>query len=342
VSGNAPEASPRGRGGRRLRRLVIGALVAGVIGLAGAEAALRFGAGLGDPPLFDRDPAIEYVLKPSRTFHYRHHTYSVNSHRMRGPEFPARKAEGELRVMVIGDSLLEGGGRIDQTELATEQLRIMLTEKFGRPVTVGNISAPSWGPPNQLAFIKQFGLFDADVVVLVSNSGDYDDVPGLEALGAVWPQRSPVLAIQEVLGRQLERRLPGLAIRLGMLSPANPPPIEQREPMAAAALGELIQRVEQSGARFGLVQYWKLSELRSGAEAGHGLIASAASAGTPGIRIWQTREAFISAPTGDPTTLFQPGDDVHPSAAGHRVLAAVLLDAVVAIEAERVLHEPVR
>lgn len=342
MSRHASEASSRGRCGRRWRRVVAWTLLAGGVGLGGAEAALRFGAGLGDPPLFDRDPAIEYVLKPSRTYHYRHHAYSVNSHRMRCPEFSARKAEGELRVMVIGDSLLEGGGRIDQAELATEQLRIMLSAKFGRPVTVGNISAPSWGPPNQLAFVKQFGLFDAEVVLLVSNSGDYDDVPGLEALGAVWPQRSPVLAVQEVLERQLERRFPALAVRMGVLTPANPPPTEQREPTAAAALGELIQRVEKSGARFGLVQYWKLSELQGQADVGHGRIAAAASATAPGVRIWQTRDAFISGSGGDPALLFQPGDDVHPSAAGHRELAGVLLEAVVALEADRGRASPVR
>lgn len=336
----AAASEPRVRRVRRRRRLLPGLLAAAAIVFIGLEAVLRFGLGLGDPPLFDRDPAIEYVLKPSRTYHYRHHTYSVNSHRMRGAEFPARKPEGELRVLVIGDSLLEGGGRIDQSELATEQLRELLRSRLGCPVSVGNISAPSWGPPNQLAFIKQYGLFDADIVLLVSNSGDYDDVPGLEALGGVWPQHSPVLAVQEVVRRQLERRLPALAIRMGMLTPASPPPAEQREPMARAALGELIHLVDRSGASFGLVQYWKLSELRSQAELGHSRVAAAAKDSSPELRIWQTREPFIAAAGSDPVSLFQPGDDVHPSAAGHQVLAGVLAEAAAALQAGRKAPEP--
>jgi len=45
--------------------------------------------------------------------------------------------------------------------------------RLGRPVVVGNASAKSWGPPNELAYLQHFGTLDADVVILELSSHDY-------------------------------------------------------------------------------------------------------------------------------------------------------------------------
>ena len=73
---------------------------------------------------------------------------------LRSRDFPPVKTEpGELRVLVVGDSIIHGGNAVDQGELATSLLERMAAEALARPVTVGNIAARSWGPPNCLAYL---------------------------------------------------------------------------------------------------------------------------------------------------------------------------------------------
>lgn len=295
-----------------------------LLAVVAAEVVARVKYGLGDPPLLDLVPDIEYVYKPSRTYHYLHHTVAINSHSMRSGEFPAKKSDPrELRVLVIGDSIVTGGGRIDQDELATERLRASLAKELGRPVVVGNVACGSWGPPNQLAYVEKFGLFDADVVLIVLNSGDADDVPGLEALGAAWPQSTPVLALQEPLRRVLERAWPRMAERLGLLIPGHAPGYDERVAIAGEALRGLVARAQAAGARVGVVQYWTFHELRGGPDPGHDVLRR--ELGETTAAVWQCGGDGASGVkfTAD-RSLFLPGDDVHPSAAGQARLGEVL------------------
>ena len=59
---------------------------------------------------------------------------------MRSAEFPKHKQDPrKLRILVLGDSIINGGTLTDQDDLATELLRRDLIERLGRPVVVGNI-----------------------------------------------------------------------------------------------------------------------------------------------------------------------------------------------------------
>jgi hypothetical protein len=330
-----PTSDGRLRSRRRWRRGLIAGAAVLVVMLLAAEIVLRTVFGLGDPPLLDRDPAIEYLYKPSRRYSYLKHTIEINSHSMRSPEFPVRKSDpDELRVLVIGDSIVTGGGRIDQRELATERLRASLQMKLSRPVVVGNVACGSWGPPNQLAYLRRFGLFEADVVIVVTNGGDLDDVPGLEPLGAAWPRSTPPLAMWEPMRRATERVVPGAAEALGLLERGTAPGYDDRVSIATTALREMVAMVRAGGARIGVLQYLKLSELRSGAEASHQPLRRVAEDG--GARVWSTVEG-TGRFTAD-STLFLPGDDVHPSAAGQARLAerleACVLELLGATESE--------
>ncbi|PQV64995.1 hypothetical protein B1R32_1021 [Abditibacterium utsteinense] len=137
--------------------------------LIAGEVVARTKLGLGDPPIYVADPQIEYMIKPG-VYHRFGNLVSFNRYSMRADEFPQHKVDKrELRVMVIGDSIVYGGAQLDQSQIAVSLLEKDLTAKLHRPVTVGNISAGSWGPPNQLAYVKRFGLFDADAVVIVGS-----------------------------------------------------------------------------------------------------------------------------------------------------------------------------
>jgi hypothetical protein len=167
--------------------------------LAAAELVFRFAVGLGDPPLYEVDHDMEYLLRPSQSCDRFHHRFAVNDYGMRADQFPPRKSiPGELRILVIGDSVIYGGVRIDQSEIDTEILKRDLQQQLGRPVVVGNASAKSWGPPNELAYLKRYGTLDADVVILELSSHDYADAPAFVPVVGVsseYPDKKPALAL---------------------------------------------------------------------------------------------------------------------------------------------------
>jgi len=182
----------------------------GLLGLLiGAELVCRYALGLGTPPLYEAHPQLEYRLVPSQELQRFGNRISVNRWGMRAADFEATKASpDELRVLVMGDSIVNGGSQIDQSELSTSLLQVSLHKALGRPVTVGNASAGSWGPGNWLAHARLFGFLDADVVVLVLGSGDHADNPLFRPLDVDHPTEPPVLALQEAVQRYLPRFLP--------------------------------------------------------------------------------------------------------------------------------------
>ena len=149
-----------------LTGLIIVASLFVLVGLL--EAYARVVLGLGDPPLWMADPEIEYLPQPAKSYLRFGKRISYNAYSMRSRDFPRTKVNpDELRVLVVGDSVINGGAQTDQQALATTLLENKLAESLDRPVLVANIAAGSWGPPNILAYLRRFGLFDADVVVIV-------------------------------------------------------------------------------------------------------------------------------------------------------------------------------
>lgn len=172
--------------------------------LIAAELLVRFGIGLGDPPLWSLDPKIEYLAKPGDHKRFGNRV-QYNDYSMRSDDFSEIKSDPEeIRILVVGDSVVNGGNYIDQSDLATEIARDILEEKLDRPVVIGNVSAGSWGPRNQLEYLRRFGTLDADLVILVSHTGEVDDVPTYDVqLGVTYTKvdTKPLLALQEFFGR---------------------------------------------------------------------------------------------------------------------------------------------
>ena len=114
--------------------------------------------------------------------------------------------------MLIGDSVVNGGAQTDDSQLATTLLQNRLHDELHRPVYVGNISAGSWGPPNELAYMQRFGWFDADVAVIVLSSHDYADAPTFEPTIDVhpsYPSHPPFSALEELIVRYVIPKLRG-------------------------------------------------------------------------------------------------------------------------------------
>lgn len=295
--------------------------------LAAAELACRGVLGLGTPPLYEADAGFEYRLRPNQDLHRFGNHIFVNRWGMRAPDFEAGKADaGELRVMVMGDSVVNGGSQIDQDDLGTTLLQARLQAELGRPVTVGNISAGSWGPGNWLAYAQRFGFFDADVVALVLGGGDQADNPSFAPLGINHPTQRPLLAMEEAVQRYLPRFLPEPLRTAWSLQPAGPQaPVQADAQASARGLADLETFLRLAGAdgRSVVVFYHPdRDEMLSGRPIdGHdqiGMLVRRLSLPFIELRVPYQRAGL---------SIYR--DNIHHSAQGQRVMADALHAAVV-------------
>jgi lysophospholipase L1-like esterase len=303
-------------------------LIALLILLVAAELFARFYVGLGDPPLFTADPAIEYLYQPSESYHRLGHRISFNAWSMRSDEFASRKTDPtELRIMVLGDSVINGGAFTDQDDVATEALKAKLESRFGaRPVTVGNISAGSWGPANLLAYVRRFGLFDADAVIIVLGSEDYGDAPDFRPLSSDMPTRTPLFALQEALPRYGPQFLN--YFRKGMTpteSEARPADVES----SLQALRELIDLIRSSSdARLVVALHMEAMELiNNKPKPGYDAIRRLCE--NRGVATIEFAPRYRQAMNAG-RQVFR--DYVHPSTEGHDIMADSMLDWILASE----------
>jgi hypothetical protein len=274
---------------------------------------------------------MEYLLEPSKTYYRFHKRFSVNQYGMRSDDFPPQKSDAnELRVLVIGDSVIYGGVRIDQADIDTEILKRSLQKQFGRPVVVGNASAKSWGPPNELAYLQRFGTLQADVVILELSSHDYADAPTFApvvGIAAAYPDKKPLLALTDLLETYLlprylhigdtaegvDRTLPD--------APATPKDIaECRE-----AEREFFRFVRSHNAKVALIQHLSRPEVGGAYQVGY--YANQAVAKEESVPfVDDDVELRNSLQQGqDP---FNSGDPLHLNTVGQRILADSLHGAV--------------
>jgi hypothetical protein len=306
---------------RRLKWL----LILTVAGLAGGEIFARFYLGLGDPPLSQTHPTIEYLFKPNQRVHRFGNLFQTNRYGMRGDDFLPQKSDPrELRVMVYGDSVVNGGNLTDQSRLATSILQRDLTRNFHRPTVVGNVSAGSWGPPNELAYLRQYGSLDADVIVLVLSSSDYNDAPTFEPLNPLThPVEAPVSALWEGITRYLPRYLNGATVNeSGVIPNSLEVPNKRDIELSLAAERDFIEMTKSESVKLLIVQHWTETELRSRhALTGHTEIRRvAAEAGAPVYDDADVLQSFLSAGKNPYR------DDIHLNDLGQQALAGLLLD----------------
>jgi len=314
--------------GRLVRYLTRGSLILLLLFVAG-ELVARYGVGLGDPPLSMSHPDIEYMFRPSQDCMRFGNRVRYNAFSMRSDEFSFHKSDpNEFRVMVLGDSVINGGNLTDQSELATERLKRELSERLGRPVVVGNISAGSWGPPNLAAYVEVYGLFDADVVVLVVSSHDAHDMPTFDPLVGVnpsFPDTKPTSALVEGMVRYLPRYLPSLGDDAEPSSESGNSQVESDAFPARPAVQQIIGKAREAGAMLLLALHPSRKELTEGPEPGHGMFQRVAA--EHDVEFIDLADAFRTAREqgGKPYR-----DSIHPNPAGQRILAEQLLPHIVA------------
>ena len=175
-----------------------------------AEGGLRLVLGLGDPPLYVADDEIGYLLAPNQNLKRMGNKIQINQYSMRSEAIEKSKPDSVFRVLLVGDSIINGGWWTDQEETISSLIKNKLGSD-GNSVQVLNASANSWGPRNQLAYLKRFGVFESQVIVLVINTDDlFATAPNSAPVGRDrnYPDRKPLLALTEAYERFIAKPKP--------------------------------------------------------------------------------------------------------------------------------------
>ncbi len=314
-----------------MRRKLLAVVLTAAVVLVAAEAFARIYLGLGDPPLTIRDPQIEYMFAPSRSYARLGHRIAYNAYSMRSDDFPPRKATAdEVRILVLGDSVVNGGALTDQDDLATGILQRRLQEEYGLSAAVGNISAGSWGPGNLLAYVKRFGWFDADLAFIVVSSHDLGDVPLFpDDLGPEFPDAPPVVALEEVVLRYLPRYLPGLPSIRHAAGPSHARPEDRA--LGSRYLSELLTEAKMAVPRVMLLLHPTPAEIQEGLSPdGRQIMKIASDLDVPSLSV---------ATRMDGGTSVYHRDDIHISATGQRLYAEILVCESLAVLADQACGE---
>lgn len=284
-----------------------------------AECGLRWGWGFGTPVLYEWDSRFEYRMAPNQSVRRFGKRIETNSLGLRCRPFDSRRSDpSEFRVLVLGDSVVNGGSHVDQSELGTALLERALADRLGRPVLVVNASANSWGPPNEQAFIEAFGTFDADVVFLVLSSHDLVDIPDHAAesrSGSGNAFNRPWCALSEVAGMAWARLIPA----------AVPSPPDEADATRAAeslaALRTLLAALTARAEHVAVGFHWDRDEQASGEPRhAHDLLTGEIAAFH--VASWDIGPAFVKAARAGTPVMH---DRIHPTAQGQAVLAAELV-----------------
>jgi hypothetical protein len=250
---------------------------------------------------------------------------------MRADDFsPAKSSRDELRVLVIGDSVIYGGVRIDQSEIDTEILKRNLQKEYQRPVVVGNASAKSWGPVNELEYLKQYGTLNADVVILELSSHDYADSPSyvpVVGISANYPAKRPMFALADLFKTYILPRYFHIGETPAGIdkSQTNFVPTRRDIALCREAERELFSFVRAHGAKVALFQHLSLPEVTGAYLPGY--YANQAVAKEAKVPFIDDAEP-IRAQLDMGKNLFYEGDPLHLNRDGQQILAQELKAAV--------------
>jgi lysophospholipase L1-like esterase len=181
-----------------------------------AEIGLRLLLGVGNPLLYQADDQIGYLLAPNQSVRRSGNRIEINQYSMRGPAIAPQRPDQTLRILLLGDSIANGGWWTDQDEVLSVRIEQQIIAATTLPpeihhTEVLNASANSWGPRNELAYLQAFGSFEAQVILLLINTDDlFATAPNPLVVGRDrnYPDRKPPFALAEAVQRYLLRSNP--------------------------------------------------------------------------------------------------------------------------------------
>ena len=198
-------------------------------------------------------------------------TQLVQEGRRQEAEGRRQEAEGRRQEAEPTPNPSQEGNRRQEAEGKGRKLLSILNSQFSilnsqfpiphlQKVEVLNASANSWGPRNELAYLKQFGTFEAQLVVLLINTDDlFATAPSSAPVGRDrnYPDRKPSLALVEVFNRYLlPKVLPEQESKVSQVSPEKDPVGSNLE-----AIGQIQTLSNTNSAEFVLLMTPLLREI---------------------------------------------------------------------------------
>lgn len=223
--------------------------------LAVTEVVLRL-VGLGDPPIAVRDVDLEYRLVPNADYRRWGNYIGINNHGFRTSDHPVNVPNDEVRLLLIGDSVVYGNHFLDQEETIALRLSAILSTPtcFVRVIPM---AVSSWGPVNQAAALVKHSTFGAIAIAVVVSAHDLGDTPTHN--GALIPYRisKSVGAIGDAIEAVIERYVAHTSSELRL-------PFKDRAEASLAALTSIIERAEAASASLTFVYNATTFERKSG------------------------------------------------------------------------------
>lgn len=171
------------------------------------ELGLRSLFGFGNPLLYIKDDHIGYLLAPNQNTRRFGNRIVINQYSMRSDTIQKQPSPYTKRILLLGDSIANGGWWTDQDKTISALLKNYLaSQTHTGNIEVLNASANSWSPRNEWAYLEKFGTFEAQIVVLLINTDDlFGTKPTSLAVGRDrnYPEHKPFLALIEVCQRYL-------------------------------------------------------------------------------------------------------------------------------------------
>jgi len=189
-----------------MRRKALTVLMAFMVLAVAAEFSLRSLFGLGSPSLAVADPDVGYYFAANQSLRRFGNTIAYNEYHMRSEPL---KANPSYRILMVGDSVTNGGALTDQKDTIPEILEQKLNERMGSEGEVLSASAGNWGLENECQYLRKFGTFNASLIILQVDRNDlYEAKAGSDVVGTEdFPAVNPPAAISEFLGRYVFHRV---------------------------------------------------------------------------------------------------------------------------------------
>lgn len=276
------------RPSRLLPRIALAAAsVALVLGVA--ELGMRI-AGVGEIMTYRFDPRFGFAMRPSQRVSTYGNPIEINSLGLRGPELFDPKPKDVLRVLFLGDSITYGGGKIPEQDLFVRRIEKLAAQHSLR-VEAANVAVSGWSPANWSAWLGVHGTLDADVLVAVIPEIDLAR-PFARPEQHHLIEEPPRLRLSIFYLKWVAARLPGV-------------------PLTADALAENVHAVTQLVATLGPTPFLAV------------FVPSRPGGRSTAPEYWAPYQALFPDFVDLRGTLGAEDffDDVHLSAAGHRVVA---------------------
>ena len=265
------------------------------------------------------DPLLVFRLPPHTQKTYQGVMISTNALGFRDREIE-RKQDGELRILLLGDSITFGYGVSDE-ETYGRKLESILTSELGRKVRTVNAGMGGFNTVQEAAFLEnQAAAIDPDVVSLLYLPNDIDsNIPPFNPGEAIYGNASKVTRIL------LEK---SWLFRLAVFASTEPEPKRLAEvgirgrgaKDSLTALARIAALCRQRRVPFETFFYREKEESGAGARFIDELFSQVSRVGVEnGFLVTDVRPWWGNR---DWRSLTNSVVDWHPNARGHEVLAS--------------------